>query len=260
MITSKSNQYIKLFNELQRKKYRQEYGLFPAEGRRLIEDLVDTGLRPHLILYSNDFGDIAFLEKVCPCSDNCFAVDDNIFQKISATKSSQGIAAAFPMMCPELSSLQCAAGDLVLILNKIQDPGNLGTIIRTAAAAGIKAVIMEEGTVDPYNPKVVRSTMGAIGTIPLFYDLPFESISEYLQANFYRVFLCDMAGDMPYWEIPLDRCLAVVLGNEGSGLSGDWLNGPYGKIYIPQTNKVESLNVAMAGGIIAFDFRRRCLK
>ncbi len=260
MIISKSNQYIKLYKEIQKKKFRQEYGLFPAEGKRLIEELCHSGLSPHLILYSSDFCDIAYLEKVCPLCDNCFSVEKDIFNKITDTKNSQGIVGAFPLLCPDLNTFACPEKDMVLVLNQLRDPGNLGTIIRTAAAAGIAAIILETGSVDPYNPKVVRSTMGAIATIPVFYDLSIEDIVTYLRSEDFSVYLSDMEGDIPYWDMSLERKLAVVLGNEGNGLSEAWLDLGYEKIYIPQSDKAESLNVAMAGGIIAFDFKRRCLK
>lgn len=260
MITSKNNQFLKLYGELQKKKYRREYGLFPAEGKRLIEELTDSGLCPHLILYCDNFADIAYLEKICPRADNCFAVDKKIFAGLTDTQNSQGIVGAFPLLCPELASFQSSPGDLVLVLNAIQDPGNLGAIIRSGAAAGAAGIILEEGTVDLYNPKVVRSTMGAIATIPIFYDLTFKEIRDYLKGENFNVYLSHMEGANPYWEIPIDRRTAIVFGNEGAGLSNQWQNAGFENIFIPQTDKIESLNVAMAAGIIAFDFRRRCLK
>lgn len=260
MITSKNNQFLKLYGELQKKKYRREYGLFPAEGKRLIEELTGGGLCPHLILYCDDFEDIAYLEKICPLADNCFAVDRKILESLTDTENSQGIVGAFPLLCPELGDFHCQPGDMVLVLNAIQDPGNLGTIIRSGAAAGVAGIILEEGTVDLYNPKVIRSTMGAIATIPIFYDLTFKEIREHLKSNNYNVYLSHMEGARPYWEIPLDRRVAVVLGNEGAGISSQWKQAGVENIFIPQTDKIESLNVAMAAGIIAFDFRRRCLK
>ncbi|MEG1822605.1 MAG: RNA methyltransferase [Clostridiales bacterium] len=259
MITSKTNQYIKLYGELQKKKYRHEYGLFPAEGKRLIEDLMENGLIPHVILYSETFTDIAFLEKNCIKSDQCFMVADSIFKNLTDTQNPQGIVGAFPVMCPKFADFTPKAPSLILVLNAVQDPGNLGAIIRNSAAAGISALILEDGTVDLYNPKVIRATMGAIAKIPIFYDLDFKEIYQGLKSKKIEIFLSDMAGDYPYWEIPINMPLAVVLGNEGNGISANWHEKKLGKIYIPQANGVESLNVAMVGGIIAFDFRRRCL-
>ncbi|MEE0776319.1 MAG: RNA methyltransferase [Bacillota bacterium] len=259
MITSKDNQYLKLMKDLQKKKYRSEHGLFCAEGKRLVEGLLVAGLTPHLILYSERFQDIAFLEKACSKSDMAFMVADPLMKKICDTQNTQGVIAAFPQLCPESKDFYVGAPSLILVASGIQDPGNLGTIIRSAAAADVKGIFLEDGTVDLYNPKVIRATMGTVARVPIFGDMSVETIDETLRRCNAQVFMADMSGDIPYWELPMKQPCAVILGNEGNGPSGYW-RGRCRKVYIPQANEVESLNVAMAGGIMAFDFRRRCLK
>lgn len=260
MITSKNNRLLKLYSELQKKKFRYEYGLFPAEGKRLIMDLIDCGLSPHLVLYRENFDDIGFLEKVCSLSDEGEMVREDLFHKLTDTVSEQGIVAAFPMLCPELQSYQGKEQKLYFILNQVQDPGNLGAIIRNCAAAGVEAVFLEEGCADLFNPKVVRSTMGALAKIPVFYHLSGEEIFSFCQREKIEIFLSDMVGKIPYWDLPENRRVAVVFGNEGNGIDAFWQGKNLQRTYIPQKNGVESLNVSMAGGIIAFDFLRKSLK
>lgn len=260
VITSKDNQYIRLVNELKRKKYREKYGMFLAEGKRLVEDLTSSAMFPHLILYSENFNDIGMLERVCGKSDHVFAVSDKLFHKLTETENDQGILAVFPMLCPKLKNFVPKDGDLLFVLNGVSDPGNLGTIIRSSAAADVSAILMEEGCVDLYNPKVIRSTMGTVAKIPVFQGLSREEIRDYLCEKNIKTYLADMHEAVYYDEMPVNQCSAVVLGNEGNGISDDWRQCGYGGVMIPMENGVESLNVAMAAGIIAFDHQRKIRK
>lgn len=260
LITSKDNQYIRLINELKKKKYREKYGLFLAEGKRLTEDLVLSSLTPHLLLYAEDFGDVAFLEKISLSADHVFAVSRSLFGKIAETQNDQGILAAFPVFCPEPDSYAPGEHDLMLILNGVSDPGNLGTIVRSAAAAGVSAVLMEEGCVDLYNPKVIRSTMGTIAKIPVFQGLSQEKICGFMKEWKVNVYLADMNEAVSYEDLSVDDPVAVVLGNEGNGISENWRETGFPGVMIPMMNGVESLNVAMAAGIIAFDHQRKVRK
>ncbi len=257
LITSKDNRFLRLFRELGHKKYREEYGLFPAEGKRLIDDLIGAGLSPHFLLYAEDFKDIAFLEKAAAVSDRVLSVSRSAFSSVSDTQNGQGIAAAFPCLCPELASYRPGVGELILILNEIRDPGNLGTVIRSAAAAGVGAVLLEKGSVDLYNPKVIRATMGTVARVPVFTDLSFEAILSFLDENGVDVYIAGMEEPVCYHEVPVSGKTAVVFGNEGNGISARWRERSFSSLMIPMENGVESLNVAVAASVIAFDHRRR---
>ena len=119
LITSKDNKYIRLVNELKKKKYREKYGMFPAEGKRLIEDLTAASLMPHILLYAEDFSDIAFLEKISLSADHTFAVSRSLFGKICETQNDQGVLAVFPVFCPELDRYVPDENALLLILNGV---------------------------------------------------------------------------------------------------------------------------------------------
>lgn len=260
MITSKDNQYIKLVKELTKRKYREEYGLFVAEGKRLIGDLIGAGLTPHLLLYAEDFTDIAYLESVCPTADRVFSVSTPIFHKLTETKNEQGVIAVFPQLCPKLEHFEIPQNSLLLVLSGISDPGNLGAIIRNSAAAGVAAVLMEEGSVDLYHPKVIRATMGTVAKIPVFFGLSQEEIVAFLQKKQTEIYLADMHHAVIYYDLPVDRNIAVVLGNEGNGIGKEWRKLGLKGVMIPMENGVESLNVAMAAGIIAYDHYIRARK
>lgn len=260
VIVSKDNQYIRLVNELKKKKYREKYGMFLAEGKRLVDDFVSSGLIPHVVLYAEDFADVAFLERIAPLSDRTFAVSRSLFGKIAETQNDQGVMAVFPMLCPELKHYVPESNAFLLVLNGIADPGNLGTIVRSAAAAGVSAILMEEGCVDLYNPKVIRSTMGTVAKVPVFHGLARDKIAAFLKERQIETYLADMNRAVSYDELPVDRGVAVVLGNEGNGISEAWRRGGFPGVMIPMVNDVESLNVAMAAGVIAFDHARKLRK
>ncbi len=260
MITSKDNQYIKLIRELTKKKYRDEYGLFLAEGKRLIDDLCAAGFLPHFLLYAEDFPDIAFLERVCSGADRVFAVARPLFHQLAETKNEQGVIAAFPQLCPDFTKFTLREDGFLLVLNKIADPGNLGAIIRNSAAAGVDAVLLEAETVDLYNPKTVRATMGTVAKIPVFQGLSFEEIRDFLKKQNVKAFLADMGDAVCYHDLPTKGRVAVVFGNEGSGLDENWRGLQLPRTAIPMENGVESLNVAMAAGIIAYDHYIRSRK
>lgn len=253
MITSKDNQYLKLVRELTKKKFRDEYGLFLTEGKRLIDDLVKAGFVPHLLLYSEEFSDVAFLERICSVADQAFAVEKRLFHQLAETKNEQGVIGVFPQICPDFSGYTLAKNGFLLVLNKIADPGNLGALIRNGAAAGIDAVLLEEGSVDLYNPKTIRATMGTIAKIPVFQGLTFSEIRDFLVNQQVQTYLADMGDDICYHDLPVEAKVAVVFGNEGNGIDAGWRRLQLPRVSIPMENGVESLNVAMAAGIIAYD-------
>lgn len=253
MITAKDNQYIKLIRELTKKKYRDEYGLFLAEGKRLIEDLTAAGFLPHLLLYAEDFPDIPFLERACSSADQAFSVARHLFHQLAETKNEQGVIAAFPQLCPDFTKFTMGENGFLLVFSKIADPGNLGAIIRNSAAAGVDAVLLEAGSVDLYNPKTVRATMGTVAKIPVFQGLSFEEIRDFLKNQDAKTYLADMGDAVCYHDLPVEGRVAAVFGNEGNGLNGNWRGLRLPRVAIPMENGVESLNVAMAAGIIAYD-------
>lgn len=225
----------KLLRKLAAKKYRWQMKMFIAEGRKVVQELLDEGLRlEHLIIKEGS----AFEHKdgvVIPVKD---------FEKLSQLDTADELIAVFHF--PELV---LERGDKVLVLDKINDPGNLGTIIRTCDWFGIKQIFCTTGTVDAYNAKTIQSTMGSAGRVQLTYGSD-QEIFEELKATGYSFWCADMEGEnLATAQIPTN--LALVMGSESHGPSDFWKTNSQ-KITIPrsESSKTESLNVAVATAII----------
>ncbi len=255
MIVSKDNQHLKLIRQLQKKKGREETGLFIAEGRRLIGDLLAGGMSLKLLLYADSFAD-ADLAPWISWAQDAFPVAAPLLDKLSETEHGQGLIAVFRQKSWQPEAINASSLPFVFILSGVKDPGNLGTMMRNSAAAGASGLLLTDDTAEPYNPKTVRSSMGAIGRLPV-YEGHSPKVYADLKALGFRFYLADMEGTIPYWQLPLDQPVAVIMGNEGTGPSDFWRQKADATVSIPLSNSVESLNVAMAQGIIAFDRKRR---
>ncbi len=248
-----SKSLIKLINSLAIKKYRQKNMLFVAEGRKLVSDLLQMKVKiRHIITSDTDFK--------CNFAPVDYAKRDEM-RKISNFKTSSDIFAIveipqYSFSIPELSN------QLSLALDEIQDPGNMGTIIRIANWFGISNIICSVGCVDIYNPKVVQSSMGAIMGVKVHYiNLP-KTILELKANNDYRVYGTFMEGENIY-QSNLSSAGMVIMGNEGKGISSEVSKLIDCKLSIP-TNAgsftgSESLNVAVSTGIVVSEFSRHKL-
>ncbi len=248
-----SKNLIKLSNSLSIKKYRQQHKLFIAEGQKLVADLLQMKIKiNHIITSDNTFD--------CGCAPVSYATQ-NEMKKISNFKTPSDIIALVEM--PEYSiSTDEIAEKLSLALDEIQDPGNMGTIIRIANWFGIRNIICSTGCVDVYNPKVVQSSMGAIMGMKIHYtNLP-ELIVKLKKTGTYKVYGTFMAGENIYNSNLTSKGM-IVMGNEGKGISSSVKNLVDCKLSIPSNSQAfagsESLNVAVATGIIVSEFSRQNL-
>jgi TrmH family RNA methyltransferase len=244
-----SKNEIKLITSLGQKKYRESAGLFVAEGEKLCKDLMNSTLRLYAAYSTKE--DIGFE-----------TILQETMDRISRTSSSTSHLAIFYIPIQKMLHSIPIAHELILGLDDVQDPGNLGTILRTACWFGITHVVCSPGCADCYNPKVVQSSMGAISQVNVYYT----DLSKYLQENSifprYGTFL---EGECLF-ETELSTNGIVVLGNEGQGISPAVANNINKKLFIPsfvrndmstQFSGVESLNVASATAIICSEFKRR---
>jgi TrmH family RNA methyltransferase len=252
-----SKNKIKLIRSLDLKKNRSEKGLFLAEGKKIVFDLLGSGLKPIEIFCTNEIA-----EKF-PKKDNSLIsiTAENELKKISSLKSTPDIIALF--LIPETTfNWEELSGKLSLVLDAIQDPGNLGTIIRTADWFGIKNIICSEDTADLYNLKTVQSTMGAIARVKVHY-LPLKKFLTEAKDHHIPIYGTFMEGDNIY-KTDLSANGIVIMGNEGKGISKETEAFTDKKISIPNysdsQNRSESLNVAIAASIICSEFRRRAYK
>lgn len=246
IIKSKTNSQIKEINKLKHKKYREEKQKFIAEGKKIVEEALE---------FQNENVEKIFASVSYAKGNNipkeAILVEDEIFSYITEDTNPEGILAIIKI--PKEQNIDYSKKNIV-ILNEIRDPGNMGTILRTLDSLGITQVVLTGDIVDPYMPKVVRSSMGAIFRINIIKRHIIKEIKNLKERNF-KVVCTDMEGENIY---TLDNGkYAIIFNNESHGISEDIEDLVSGKISIPMEGKTESLNVAMSVGIIMYEFYRK---
>lgn len=247
---------LTLARDLRRRKARDKHQLFVAEGVRAVEELLRSDIRIRGVLAAPQLLDAprgaALAEAIRQRGVAVENVAANVFGSAAETESPQGVLAIAEVPRHSLAMLEDWSG-IMLVLDAVQDPGNVGTILRTAAALGVKATVALPGTVDLWNAKVVRSGMGAH-----FRHLAFSSTWNELDTFRARVgaavFVADAGGDAVE-GIPSTRRIMLVVGNEGAGVSPEARARADRVVSIPITSEVESLNVAVATGILLHSLR-----
>ncbi|HAV75781.1 MAG TPA: RNA methyltransferase [Anaerolineae bacterium] len=252
MITSSQNPKLKLVRSLMgRAKERREAKAFVIEGVRLIEEAVSAGWKFQFALYSDGLNERgkALIETLLA---NNIEVDDvagDLLQKLSDTESPQGILAVLhDSQIPIPNS-----PNFILIPDQIRDPGNLGTLLRTAAATRVQAVLLPPETTDAFAPKVIRAGMGAHFLLPI-RSMTWEEIKT--QTKDLQIHLADMDG-VSCWETDLRNPLALIIGGEAGGASDEALRLAAQKISIPMAGNIESLNAGVAGSVLMFEVIRQ---
>jgi RNA methyltransferase, TrmH family len=254
MITSSQNPKLKLVRALLgRSKERQESNAFVVEGVRLIEEAVSAGSKFQFVLYSDglsergqDLVNILTAHRI-----DVEEVSGDLLQKVSETETPQGILAVL-----EFTSLQIPDSlNFLLIPDRIRDPGNLGTLLRTAAATGVQAVFLPPETTDAFAPKVVRAGMGAHFRLPI-HSITWDEIEQVCKSANLQIYLADMNG-RACWETDLRKPLALIVGGEAEGASDEARRLAIQKICIPMAGMVESLNAGVAGSVLMFEVVRQ---
>lgn len=248
---------LTLARDLGRRKAREKHSLFVAEGVRSLEELLRSGLSIRGVLVAPQLADAPrgaqLRASIQGAGVEIAEVSERDFRSAAETESPQGVLAIAEM--PKLDIAGLAMGDRcrLLVLDGVQDPGNVGTIIRTAAALGATATIALTGTVDVWNPKVIRSSMGAQFTHPTLHARPVE-LFELLDRTRVELWATDAAGSA-LTEEPAPPRLAIALGNEGAGVSSELRARSERTVSLPLAGGAESLNVAVAAGIILYQLR-----
>lgn len=254
MITSTSNDKIKHVAMLIKSaKARREEGTFVVEGERIASEVPQDLLEECFVTEGYTEGgritDI-FGYNVTPT-----VVSEAVFKKMSDTQSPQGILCVCRKKTVTLEDILSSKKDgslKILILERIQDPGNLGTMIRTAEGAGFDAVIADEGTADVYNPKVTRSTMGSLFRMPVIYTPDLPTAVDLLKENRIGIFAAHLSGETDYREAGYGDRVAFLVGNEGSGLSDEISDKADKLVKIPMHGRLESLNAAVAAALLMY--------
>lgn len=246
-INSKDNNLFKRIKKLKQKKYREQERLFLAEGIKFL----DFSKTPEFIFIDSDFNYQSIQEKLDKFSSEKYILSSKLFKELTSQEHSQGIILVYAYEEHSLDELE----DNIIVLDKVSDPGNLGTIIRTVDASGFKDIILTTGSVDCYNEKTIRSTMGSIFNIRISY-LDEDKMIEFLKEKNYKLIATALdKTSVPYTEMKLANKNAIIFGNEGNGIGENLLNCANEKVIIPIYGTAESLNVAMACGIIIYKVR-----
>ena len=255
LILSKDNKQVKNCAKLiANRKFRKEQNLFVAEGQRLCEDAVRSGLFPVQTFITEDMFErcSSILQK----SEQVFLISQEISRKISDTETPQGVFCVFKALDNRFT-LDTIKWQRVLLLSSLQDPGNIGTIIRTSEAFGIDALIVSADCPDLYSPKLLRSSMGGVFRLPIFVV---DSIADFipkLQGGGFRVFATALSDDsVDITKLDFNGKIAAVIGNEGNGLTQDVIDVCDRKTIIPMSGKAESLNAAIAASIVIWEMCR----
>ena len=247
MITSVQNEKVKLAKMLQgAAKTRRKEGLMVLEGLRLVRDALQTGHQPRFIFTTPDFTDDTVNAHIRAKRIEHLEVSDVVMEHASDTRQPQGILGVFPLPSSNLPPQP----KHLLILDSIRDPGNLGTILRTAAAAGVDAVLLSPTCTDAYAPKVLRSGMGAHFRIPLA-ALSWDDIRHHTRGK--KVYIADGSGEIGYYKADWSSGWAVIISSEAHGAGDDAASLAAQRIHIPMSTDTESLNAAVAAGIILFE-------
>jgi RNA methyltransferase, TrmH family len=266
-ITNLENPKIKYYRSLTQKKYRDKEGKFLIEGLRFVlealEDATARGKIEVLIAEENFLqGPKArdLMTRIDDLGVNLIMVSEKVLKSLAETENPQGIIGVLSYDEDTLETLKFADKAFLLIIDGVQDPGNLGTIIRTAHAAGVDGILLTKGTVDLYNAKVLRSTMGSIFKPKLIKGIETADIISYFKANQIPIAVADVNADLDYYNLDYTNSIALVVGNEANGPSSEILNEAQYKINIPMPGGTESLNVAIAAGILLYEGVRQKVK
>ena len=251
-ITSTANPLVKAWRQLKTPAGRRAHGLFLAEGEHLCQEAVKAGVQPLLLI---DQGRADALKTLLDSGCEAFLVSDKVIAALADSKTPQGCIAVCPLPAAQPLS---SAGPRLLALNRLQDPGNLGTILRTLDAAAFDGLLIDPGCADPFSPKAVRASMGAVVRVPVYAC---DSLAEALAQLPGHV---KVAGDLqgsPYFDHPpFGDKVCLLVGNEGAGLEEAVLQQADHRLRLPIPGAAESLNAAVAAGLMIYDVLLNGLK
>lgn len=254
MITSSNNPQLKTISQLNKKaKLRREQGLYVVEGWKMYLEAPKNEIEK---VYVSEH----FLDKhpeILKEQPHCEVVQDKIFTAVSDTQTPQGILCIMRQKKRNLEDILKKENPFLVFLEDLQDPGNVGTIIRTAEGAGVDGVIMTKNCVDIYNPKTIRSTMGSIYRVPFFVVDAVDEVLKELQVHKIKTYAAHLAGENDYDCEDYTTGTAILIGNEGNGLSDELSGRADCLVKIPMCGQLESLNAAMAAGIFMYEAARQ---
>jgi TrmH family RNA methyltransferase len=255
-----SKEKLKQIHKLKTEKEREKGGKFLIEGLHLCQEALSSNWEVELVLFSSEFekssGNQRLVEDFSKRGIVIFRVKKKEIDKLADTETPQGIVALVKKKKFTLSKDFLKKSSLLLGLDNIRDPGNLGTMIRTADAAGTNGVLFSKGCVELYNPKVIRSTMGSIFHLPVVEGLDLKEVLPEMKVSGFKIFSSEVHEGKNYSRISYPEKICLLIGSEASGISKEISNLADERIKIPIFGKAESLNASVAAGILLYEIVR----
>ena len=257
-ITSAQNPKVKDLLALQEKsKERRKKGLFVVEGRRELLHCVEAGYKPHTIFFCPEIistGDFDEIADKCDC--NYIEIPQHLYDKVAYRGGTEGVIAELHCKDMTLEALNLKENPIVVVLEAVEKPGNLGAVLRSADASGVDAVIVCDPLTDMYNPNLIRSSIGAIFTVPTATATSEETI-EWLKSNGIKIYTAQLQDSKWYYDTDMRGGTAIVMGTEATGLTQCWRKAADAHIKIPMLGKLDSLNVSVSAAILMFEAVRQ---
>ena len=255
MIESTANRQVKNLLQLMKKaKTRREEGTFVVEGIRMFREVPKER---RVCTYVSE-GFLEREENRTELKDISYEVmSDKVFSAVSDTQTPQGVLCVVRQKKYSIEEMLQKENPLLMILENLQDPGNLGTIFRTAEGAGVDGIIMSSDTVDIYNPKTVRSTMGSLYRMPFSYERDMDEVMRRVKEKGVSVYAAHLKGKQNYYQENYTKGTAFLIGNEGNGLTDHLAGQADSYIRIPMEGQVESLNAAVAAAVLMYEVKRQ---
>lgn len=256
LITSPSNPLIKRINSLHEKKFRVREGLFLAEGMRVVTEAVEAGVAPAYLIHGPDMGDHPVLQRLIAATETAggevIETSADVLRKLSRKDNPQSVLGVFSEIGKQLAELDRSASYAWIVCESLKDPGNLGTILRTADAVGAGGVILMDNSCDPYSVEAVRASMGALFTVPLV-QAKWEEFLPWLRSGPGFLVGASLNTEHDYQAIEYPAPTFLFMGNEQSGLPEDYEKECDALVKIPMRGKADSLNVAIATAVIVYE-------
>lgn len=256
VITSTHNPKIKSLLALEKPRERRRQQLFIIEGKKEIGLALKAGYSIGNLFYCVDIFPETDLASLRLADKFLVPVTQEVFDKLAVRENSGGVIAVAAMKTHRLEDIQLGKTPLVLVLESVEKPGNLGAILRTADAAGVDAVVVCDPQTDFYNPNVVRSSLGCVFTQPIATATSEETLT-WLQKNHVGIYCTYLKASRPYHEVDFRKSSAIVMGTEATGLSAVWVKGADANIIIPMQGKIDSMNVSTAAAVVVFEACRQ---
>jgi len=257
MITSKTNPRIKNIAKLAKASERKQQNLFVVEGYREIDRAIASGYKLKELFFCNElFQNKAWINSIIALSSFVEEVSSDVFAKIAYREQSDGLLALFESKNLSLENVKLCHNPLIIVLESVEKPGNLGAVLRTADAAAVDAVIVCDPRTDIYNPNTIRSSLGCVFSVPTVTANSSETI-HWLLNNRIRIVATSLEASIPYTQADFTLPTALIMGTEATGLSAQWTEIADQNIIIPMRGIADSLNISVSTAIVLFEALRQ---